>query len=280
MAAKNWLRTNKAKPCPICSKPDWCEVIADGTLVYCMRVPSPTPSKSEQGGWLHRIGEPVEYKPRPVKSPPMPVVTDFTAETQKYVDNIKNYEALSRALGVTVRSLERLQVGHNGQGYTFPMRDGRENIIGIRVRGTNGKWSVPGSRNGLFWPEKVYSGSDWPLVICEGPTDCAALLDLEFDTIGRPSCSGGTEHIIEFLKGKRRDVIIMADKDEPKERPDGTLWFPGQEGAARLAYQIKSLVRTVKVCHPPNHKDIREWKIAGATKQVVEAIIKNARHVA
>jgi hypothetical protein len=276
----NWIRVNKTKPCPICNKPDWCEICSDGTMVYCMRVESSHPSKSTQGGWLHRLGEPVEYKPRPVKSPPMPVVIDFTAEAQKYIDNIKSYAALSKALGVSTRSLERLQVGHNGRGYTFPMRDGRENIIGIRVRGTNGKWCVPGSRNGIFWPEGVYCGSDWPLVICEGPTDCAALLDLEFDAIGRPSCSGGTEHIIEFLKGKRRDVIIMADKDEPKERPDGTVWFPGQEGAARLAKQIKSLVRTVKVCHPPNHKDIRAWKIAGATKPVVMAIIKNTRYVA
>lgn len=274
----NWIRTNKSKPCPICSKTDWCEVSSDGKIAYCMRVPSPHPSKSEQGGWLHRLSEPVMYKPRPIK--PVPVVADFTGLAQKFMDNIHSYEALSKVLGVAVRSLERLQVGHNGQGYTFPMRDGHENIIGIRVRGTNGKWSVPGSRNGIFWPEKVYSGSDWPLVICEGPTDCAALLDLEFDAIGRPSCSGGAEHIMEFLKGKRRDVIIMADKDEPKERPDGTVWFPGQEGAVRLAYQIKSLTHTVRVCHPPYHKDIREWKKAGATKQVVLSIIKNTRYVA
>jgi hypothetical protein len=245
-----------------------------------MRVPSPHPSKSEQGGWLHRIGGPVVYKPRPVYVESLPAVTNFAAETERYLDNIKNYDSLSKTLGVSQRSLERLQVGHNGQGYTFPMRDGRENIIGIRVRGEKSKWYVPGSRNGLFWPERVYSGSDWPLVICEGPTDCAALLDLEFDAIGRPSCSGGTEHVMEFLRGKRRDVIIMSDNDEPKERPDGSVWFPGQEGAAKLAYQIKPFVRSVKICHPPAHKDIRDWKTAGATKQVVMAIIKNARYVA
>ncbi|MBN1123358.1 MAG: toprim domain-containing protein [Sedimentisphaerales bacterium] len=276
----NWIRTKKSKPCPICGKPDWCEISADGTTVYCMRIPSDHPCKSDQGGWFHRISEPILFKPRFVKPPPLPVVTDFTSETERYIDNITSYDVPSKILGVSARSLERLQLGHNGHGYTFPMRDGRENIIGIRVRGTKGKWSVPGSRNGLFWPEGVYSGSDWPLVICEGPTDCAALLDLEFDAIGRPSCSGGNEHVMEFLRGKRRDVIVMADNDEPKERPDGSVWFPGQEGASRLAYQIKSLVRTVKVCHPPQHKDIREWKMAGATKQVVMVIIKNARYVA
>jgi len=276
MSSTEWIRTNKSRPCPICNKNDWCEISADRVTVYCMRVPSEHPSKSPQGGWFHRIGEPVVYQP--VKKTKM--VTDFTTETQNYIDNLSSYETPSRLLGVSVRSLERLQLGHNGRGYTFPMRDGRENIIGIRVRGKKGKWSVPGSRNGLFWPDKVYSGSDWPLIICEGPSDTAALLDLEFDAIGRPSCLGGNEHVMEFLRGKRRDIVIMSDNDQPKHRPDGSVWFPGQEGATKLAHLIKPLVRSVKVCHPPGHKDIREWKIAGATKPVVIAIIRNARYVA
>lgn len=280
MNPMEWIRTNKSRPCPICNKTDWCEISADGVTVYCMRMPSEHPSKSPQGGWFHRIGEPVVYKTACSKHPPIPVVTDLTAETQKYIDRITSYNEPSQILGVSIRSLERLQLGHNGQGYTFPMRDGRENIIGIRVRGKSSKWCVPGSRNGLFWPEGVYSGSEWAIIICEGPTDTAALLDLEFDAIGRPSCSGGNEHVMEFLRGRRRDVIVMADNDQPKERPDGSVWFPGQEGASRLAHLIKPLVRSVKVCHPPRHKDIREWKIAGATKPIVMAIIKNARYVA
>lgn len=271
-----WIRINKSNPCPVCGKTDWCEISSDGTTVYCMRVPSERPSKSPQGGWFHRTSEPVVYQPVKKKK----VVKDFTTEAQHCIDNLTGYDTPSRLLGVSVRSLERLQIGHNGQGYTFPMRDGRDRIIGIRVRGKKGKWSVPGSRNGLFWPEKVYSGSDWPLVICEGPTDTAALLDLEFDAIGRPSCSGGNEHVMEFLRGKRRDVVVMSDNDRAKQRPDGSVWFPGQEGALRLAVQIKSLVRSVKVCRPPSHKDIRAWKMAGATRPVVLAIIKNARYIA
>ena len=91
---------------------------------------------------------------------------------------------------------------------------------------------------------------------------------------------GGVDHIIEFLKGRRRDVIVMADRDEPKQRPDGSTWLPGQEGAARLATAIKPHVRTVKVVKPPFHKDVREWYRAGATKQVVESIINITRYVA
>ena len=133
----DWIRTNKTKPCPVCGKPDWCEISDDGTTVYCMRAPSPRPSKSPQGGWFHRLSEPVVYKPKPIKHEP--VAIDFAAETQKYVDNLASYNEPSRELGVSARTLERLQLGHNGQGHTFPMRDGREIIIGIRVRGKKGK---------------------------------------------------------------------------------------------------------------------------------------------
>lgn len=273
----NWIRVKPDKPCVVCGKPDWCCISADGTVAYCMRVESEKPCKS--GGWFHKLTDPLNYKPVARKAKPIPV-QDFTALASQYVENLKDIATLSRELGVSVRSLERLQVGWNGRGHTFPMRDGRERTIGIRVRGTKGKWAVPGSKNGLFWPEGVYSGSDWPVIICEGPTDCAALLSMEFDAIGRPSCLGGVDYMVEFLKGRRRDVVIMADKDEPKQRPDGSTWRPGQDGAARLAQAIVPWVRSVRIVKPPFHKDIRDWYRAGATRDGVRALINNARYVA
>jgi len=241
-----------------------------------MRVESPKPCKS--GGWFHHLREPVQYTPAPKKAEPVPV-KDFTALNSQYVDNLLHIDKLAEKLGVSVRSLERLDTGWNGNT-TFPMRDGRERIIGIRIRSSRGKWCVPGSRQGLFWPEGVYSGSDYPLVICEGPTDCAALLTMGFDSIGRPSCTGGTDYVVEFLKGKRRDVIIMADKDEPKQRPDGSVWYPGQEGAARLSQAVLPYVKSLRVIKPPFCKDVREWYRAGATRESLLSVIQNTRYVA
>jgi len=241
-----------------------------------MRVESPKPCKS--GGWFHSLKESVQCKPEPKKSKPVPV-RDFAELAVQYVENIINIDKLADELGVSARSLERLDTGWNGNT-TFPMRDDREKIIGIRIRGSKGKWCVPGSRQGLFWPEEVYSGSDYPLIICEGPTDCAALLTMGFDALGRPSCMGGTEYVVEFLKGRRRDVIIMSDKDPPKERPDGSVWYPGQEGAARLSQVILPFVHNLKIVKPPFHKDVRDWHNAGATRETILAVINNTRCVA
>ncbi len=279
MSDAKWIRVTRKKHCPICGRPDWCSVSADGQVVICMRTESEKPCKS--GGWFHRLTEPVPYRPEPPRKKIEPVpVKDFAALSQQCVERLQNISILAESLSVSPRSLERLEVGWNGQGHTFPMRDGQENVIGIRVRAPKGKWCIPGSHNGLFWPEGVYAGSNERLFICEGPTDCAALLTMEFCAIGRPSCSGGVEHIVEFLRGKRRDVVIMADRDPPKHRPDGSVWFPGQEGAARLAQAIRPFVRTLKVIKPPFHKDVRDWHKAGATHDVVETLIRNVRFVA
>jgi len=276
--SNEWIRVTRRKPCPICQRPDWCSVSANGQVVVCMRAESEKPCRS--GGWFHRLSEPVRYKPE-IRRKPKPVpVEDFTDLACRYEQQLQDIDLLAKSLGLSVRSLERLQAGWTGQAYSFPMRDGRERIIGIRIRGRDGrKWCVPGSHNGLFWPEGVYAGSDYPLVICEGPTDCAALLDMEFDAIGRPSCQGGVDHIIEFLKGRRREVVIMADKDPPKKRPDGSVWYPGQEGAARLGKEIRPFVRSLKIIKPPFHKDVRDWRTAGATHDTVEAVTRNTRYV-
>lgn len=271
-----WIRVTRRKLCPICKHPDWCSVSEDITVVVCMRTKSPKSCKS--GGWFHNLEEPVNFKPTPMKSRPVPI-QDFAVLNSQYVDNLIHIDKLTKQLGVSIRSLERLEVGWNGN-ITFPMRDERERIIGIRIRGIKGKWCVTGSRQGIFWPEGVFSGSDYPLVIAEGPTECATLLTMGFDAIGRPSCMGGTGYIIEFLKGKRRDVIIMADKDPPKARPDGSVWYPGQEGAARLSKAILPFVKSLKIVKPPFHKDIREWLKTGATREALLSIIQNTRHVA
>ncbi|MDI9434064.1 MAG: toprim domain-containing protein [Planctomycetota bacterium] len=278
-----WIRVTSRQRCPICDRPDWCSIAEDGDLIVCMRTESPYPCKS--GGWYHGADASRIFdfddrdivRTRPAKAKAIEPAPDFAKLAVDYVERLIDIEMPAKELGVSVRSLERLQIGRNGRNYTFPMRDGRERIIGIRVRGRHGKWCVPGSHNGLFWPEGVYRGSDYPLVICEGPTDCAALLDLGYDAIGRPSCMGGVDHVVEFLKGKRRDVVIMSDKDQPKQRPDGSTWRPGQEGAARLAVEIRPLVKTLKIVKPPFHKDVRDWLRAGATRAVVEAVITNTK---
>lgn len=271
-----WIRFYTIrKNCPICAHRDGCSISSDGKIIMCARVESDKKcGEAFAGGWLHKLAEPIKYKAPPKQKP---VTLNFTVEAQRYVQNLFNYVELAQELGVSEKSLIRLQVGWNGYAFTFPMSDAKGNIIGIRIRGKQGKWSIPGSRNGIFWPAGVHR-DETPLVICEGATDCAALLDLGYNVIGRPSCSSGTEYILEFLRGKKRDVIIMADNDSPKTLPDGGTWRPGKEGAFRLAEAIKPLCASLKVIKPPFKKDARAWVNKGATREVIDSIIRNTKN--
>jgi hypothetical protein len=94
------------------------------------------------------------------------------------------------------------------------MFNGYGNMVGIRLRAQSGKkFSVTGSHQGLFIPK---DGWDQMLMLTEGPTDCAAAIDLGYWAIGRPSCSGGANEVITFVKQRKvRRAVIVSDNDSP-----------------------------------------------------------------
>jgi hypothetical protein len=189
---------------------------------------------------------------------------DFStlAEQFQQAVQIGRLDALAVELGLSVDSLARLGVGwspaHNA--WSFPMRDAGGRILGIRLRASGGrKYSVRGGKEGLFLPSNSAGNS---LLVAEGPTDAAALLDMGFPfVVGRPSCTGGLKLLVE-LAGRHRanDVTVVADADEP-----------GRRGSENLAVVLAVYVPAVRVIMPPEGiKDTREWLRRGGTRQEVE----------
>ena len=259
------------RPCPICQKPDWCGVSADGEVACCMRVKSDHPTRN--GGWLHSIAGappppiPREYVPRPPRHLP----PNWPAMLRRFGRDTctAEVERVAARLGVLPGSLFRLGIvwAAPHRAWAFPMFDAARQVIGIRLRAEDGhKWAVAGSHNGLFWPDDL--AGNGPLLVCEGPTDTAALLDLGYDAIGRPSCTGAVEMVTEVVRRlRRRDVVVVADADAP-----------GIDGADRLARALTEAGRRPKVIRPLAGKDARAWVRAGATRAVVDAVIRNALH--
>jgi DNA primase len=143
-------------------------------------------------------------------------------------------------------------------------------VLGIRLRRPSGfKFSVKGGREGLFIPSGSGGvGPGQPLLVCEGPTDTAALLDLGFEgVVGRPSCTGGVRLLTELVKRRQRpEVVIVADGDEP-----------GRRGAAHLASVLLGYAPAVRVISPPaGVKDARAWRQSGCTREEVDRAIRAA----
>jgi hypothetical protein len=197
----------------------------------------------------------------------------------------------ARQLGVSAASLTVLGVGWSAghDAYSLPMADTDGRVVGIRLRRPDGaKFAVRGGREGLFLP--VPSGSDGALsasracarvrmlafpnvmgmrlLICEGPTDAAALLDLGYGrVVGRPSCTGGVKLLGELVRQRRpADVVIVADADEA-----------GRHGADNLAGVLVCYCPKVRVIVPPGGvKDARDYLRAGGTRAGLEAVIGTA----
>lgn len=258
-------RVSRSRPCAICKKPDWCAYSLDGTEAVCCRIQSEHYS-AKLNGWIHRIGvtEPTGTRlmsePWYAPSPPQEMARLHEKYQMELGDEL--LDRIANNLGVSEAALGSIGIGYSKRhkAFTFPMHDGAGRVCGIRLRNFKGeKWAVSGSRNGLFMPDM--HDPENPIVVCEGPTDTAAMIDIGFDAIGRSSCRGDTELVVSIAARHHRDFIIIADSDGP-----------GRDGARELARALVAEARSVKVIQPLRGKDARQWVNHGATRKVVLSV--------
>jgi hypothetical protein len=267
----DWLRVTRQSPCAICGSPDWCGVTRDRTAYICMRVENGAIRETRNGGYLHR---------QPGWTGRRGFITTIRAPATKHMTQLaiacrrelgaEELRSLASELSLSRNSLRRLAAGwlRTSKALSFPMRDDRERIIGIRLRArkSGAKFAVTDSHEGLFIPKNVSCSGR--LFITEGPTDCAALLDCGLNAIGRPSCSGGRQLVLDFVRRMRpREVVVVADRDGA-----------GKAGARKLGAALLPYCAKVRVITPPRGaKDAREWRMIGATGNDVLKVVRNTQ---
>lgn len=303
MSKDKWPYVTKSALCAICGRPDWCQISPDETTARCKRNENTERGKDfgldklndslqrEHGrGGFFRLVNSDQYTSTALLTRARPAAKATIAATPSIdwgalatscvtAHTSQHLEFLASSLGLNPDSLWRLDVGwHRTKNvWTFPMRDAALQCIGIRTRDTiGGKKAIFGSRGGLFIPRGLRNDR---LYICEGPTDTAALLDLHLNAIGRESCSGGVPLIVELLNERRyEEAVIVSQRDEAKPRvkgrPELGVWYPGQDGAGKLASVARDYCPDVRVIMPPiGIKDARAWKKQGATAADLEQAV-------
>jgi len=271
MAGEGIVRVSRRKPCPVCGKPDWCGLLVDGSACICMRVEQGAVSRTRNGGWLHRLRDTryvrgcrqVGLRVTGRRNGSQTALAQGAAAFQRTADRAKLQRFAAR-LGVSVRSLRRLEVGWSlcHRAWSFPMKDGGR-TVGIRLRSWAGrKWSVRGGHEGLFVPHGL--GCSGRLLLPEGPTDVATLLDLGFEAVGRPSCTGGVRSLVRFIRSRKpREAVVVADRD---------VHGAGQRGAGSLAAVLVVHCPVRVIAPPPPFADVRDWRRAGATNADIVAL--------
>jgi hypothetical protein len=151
-------------------------------------------------------------------------------------------------------ALRSLGVGWDSckSAWTFPERDGAGETIGLLRRFRNGSKKVAkGGKRGLYIPAEL-AEQPGPVLLPEGASDTAAILSCGAAAVGRPSCNGGGDLLVELVEQDSRDLVVVGDNDE-----EGTGRAGAQETARLVASKLK---RPVNVSLPPaEHKDVREW---------------------
>lgn len=258
-----WVRVTRSSPCPICGYGDWCMVSRDGTSAACGRVMDGAKRRSDGSlvefrdgmGYVHDLrdesGRPrrevVVPAGRPVSRRVVPD-TDWLAMHREAVASISRQRMahLSEELGVSEMALAVYGTGRRMCRYTWPMRDGRGRIIGMRTRMNGQKRAVPGSRNGLFLPDAKPWGNR--IVIVEGPTDAAACLDMDIYAIGISHAGGNLEFLAEWLAGEKREITVLADRDRA-----------GVHAATGLSRKLAGTGLRANMAVVPAGKDARDW---------------------
>ncbi|NOG53317.1 MAG: AAA family ATPase [Planctomycetes bacterium] len=204
----------------------------------------------------------------------MPASDSLLTMAKQYAVAITDQQVseLAVALGVTARSLRRLRVGwcERSAAFSFPMRNAKGSIVGIRLRHakSGAKFAETGGHDGLFIPTGL--SGEGALVICEGPTDCCAVLDMGFDAIGRGNNNSrqSEEYITAFLTANPREEMWIVHDVDPSGSRAATQTV---KAADRLASRLVPVVGAVRVFSPPApYKDVRAWRNAGATMDDVD----------
>jgi len=284
----SFRRVSRSSPCPNCERPDWCLIGKPGTefdgATICTRIESP--HRFGQAGWLHRHDgwkgragkRPDVVLPLNRSTPASPTIARIADEARRAL-SAESLASLSRRLQVSATGLKLLDVGEitprlaheegcswATESWSFPMRNARGEVVGIRLRKRDGtKLTWPGGREGLFIPSGIDASQG--IVLPEGVTDTAAALDLGLAAVGRPSCTGGRQAVLELVRRhKPARVVVVADQDTP-----------GRTGAMELARALVLLAADVRLVAPPESvKDLRAWFIAGATPESLRAAIDSA----
>jgi len=134
-------------PCPVCDKPDWCSVSANGEVVVCMRVGDGAHKPTKNGGWLHLTVDPT--RPRNGYTAPLKIIAPASRRHVVYTALLERLPLEPRHRGhlQNVRLLSEDTITRC-QFATVPTRDEGDRIaaeIGAEYDLTN----VPG----FFWKE-------------------------------------------------------------------------------------------------------------------------------
>ncbi|MBA4062992.1 MAG: hypothetical protein C0501_04655 [Isosphaera sp.] len=269
---------SKAAPCAVCGGDHKCSR-GDSGLIICGRRDGPVPgfrhlgaAKGDPQFHLFRRDEGADAAPAPARKPKPTPPRDWGVDAARYAKGFtaEARQELASRLGLPPAAFDALPLlgvsGGRAAGrvFAFPECDATGRVVGITERipepdGTEAKKMRSGGGRGLTVPNG-WRDRPGPVLLVEGASDTLALTVAGLGAVGRPSNTGGVEHLAALLADLPvdRKVVVVGENDR---KEDGS--WPGREGSERVASTLRSrLGRGVMVAMPPDGaKDVRAWLV-------------------
>jgi hypothetical protein len=286
----DFIRVSPGEPCPVCGKDHGCDRLPNG-LYFCFR------SHGEHISGFRYLGErgPSGMYARSDDTPWQPndsgrfstadrtearrkrrrdftehhaknVVPRLNTMTQAQRKQLASQTGLPPHLFASDRLLftQWLPDDNGRPEWWFPERNAAGEVIGWVYRDSSGKkLMVKDSSRGLYLLPEVFTAQNLagkPVLIVEGATDTLACHALGIPAIGRPSVTGGLDHLVELIKSRFKDrrIIVIGENDA---KPDGR--WPGRDDSRRFATDLAERLDKVACVSfamtPDGAKDVRDW---------------------
>lgn len=171
--------------------------------------------------------------------------------------------------GITKDSARRYSVWVNPNGeHVYPYyRDGKH--VANKFRSVKDKgFLVQGeiNRSGLFGQQTFEPGSAKQVTILEGELDALSayqMFGMKWPCVSVKSASSAQKDVadnFEYLNSFEQ-IVVCFDKDEAKKRPDGTVYYPGQDAAQKVAGMFE--LGKVRVLTLRDAKDANDYLMKG-----------------
>lgn len=243
----------KHTSCPECGSKNNLAVYDDGHT-YCFSPGCGAYSPPTSDG-ATPITSPL--KPGKVQS----IIKPATDADAKALADRRISKATAAKYGVTY-------LGEGNHVYPYWDRKGKRHVAN-KQRLPNKQFPVEGvwSEAGLFGQQLFPAGSAKAITITEGECDAMAAFEMlgsKWPVVSVHSAQAAPKDVadnFEYLNSFET-IVICFDKDEAKYKPDGSVYYPGQDAAQTVAGMFQP--GKVRVFTPrDDHKDANDYLFAG-----------------